>query len=167
MRRWDRGEVHGHVGALHRVETAYGTYWCEAQDLLADCADRESRVALGARVWALWIDGQWYPGTIDGQEGNLRHVSWDDGDSMWTEARNLVLLVVSPRLPRVGDRVLAQRWDGHAEIGTVEELEGGRVRVAFADGEESWMPAGSTKTSPVNPFLDDPVSGDGSGSHPL
>jgi hypothetical protein len=162
MSRWDRGEVHGHLGAIHRVETAYGTFWCEAQDLLADSPERESRLVLGARVWGLWIDGRWYPGTVDGEQGSLRHVTWDDGDSMWTEARNLVLRVASRRAPRVGDHVLAHRWDGHDAMGTVEEEEGGRVRIAFADGEEGWVPAESARVYPSNPFLDEQACGAGS-----
>src|SRR5262249_30826209 len=71
---WLAGEVTGQDGALHQVRTASGTYWCELDDLLPDLPGREQHLEDGERVWALWLDGRWYPGTIDRCQGRLRHV---------------------------------------------------------------------------------------------
>jgi hypothetical protein len=154
MRRWDRGEVQGHVGRIHRVETCYGTYWCEGQDMLVEWPEREALLVPGARVWGLWVDGRWYPGTVDRAEGHLRHVQWDDGDSMWTEARNLVILAVPAGSPAVGDVVQATRWDGRVDHGVIEETEESRCRVVFSDDETAWVPADQVKPVPANPFVE-------------
>jgi hypothetical protein len=159
MGRWDRGEVQAHVGPVHRVETAFGTYWCESDDLLVDSPRREELLVPGARIWGLWLDGRWYSGAVDGVQGPLRHVAWDDGDRMWIEARNLVLLSVEPPPPQVGRRVLAPRWDGGYEPGTVEQVEGEKFRVVFADGEDVCLAAEDLQTFPPCPFLDGPLPG--------
>ncbi len=154
MQCWERGEVQGHLGVLHRVGISYGVYWCEAEDVLPDAPEREMLFTEGARVWALWVDSRWYPGTIVAVQGPLRRVLWDDRDSMWMEARNMVLLAAPAGAPKVGERVLARRWDSSTDSGTVEEEDGGRCRVVFSDGEESWVPAEQVSALPVNPFVD-------------
>ena len=154
MERWDRGEIEAHVGFIHRVATSFGVYWCEPDDILADSPRREELFVERARVWGLWLDGRWYPGTVDGIQGPLRHVTFDDDDRMWTEARNLVVMAVESPPPRVGKRVLAPRWDGQYDAASVEQTEGGRYRVAFEDGDEAWFGADDLKTFPPNPFLD-------------
>jgi hypothetical protein len=152
MMVWLTGEVIGHEGRLHQVRTPPGVYWCEADDLLPDAPGREHDLEDGARVWALWLDGRWYPGTIDACHGRLRHVTWDDGDSMWLEPGHLVLLVTEAGDPEVGNVVVAQRWNGEYQPARVEQQDGDSYRVVFADGEESWLSADDLSTFPPNPF---------------
>src|SRR6516164_5650913 len=59
------------------------------------------------RVWAMWLDGRWYPGRVDDVEGPLRHITWDDGDSMWLDANAVVPLIVETGRPKEGALVLA------------------------------------------------------------
>ncbi|MBI4605857.1 MAG: hypothetical protein HY721_28155 [Planctomycetes bacterium] len=154
MDRWEPGEVVAHVGPVHRVETRHGVSWCESDDMIPESPQRQALLVPGARVWALWADGRWYPGTVDGVQGPLRHVTWDDGDSMWLEAGHAVVMALDASPARVGARVLAQRWDGEHQRGTVEQRDGDRFLVAFSDGEEAWVPAGDIKADPPSPFLD-------------
>ncbi|HXG10525.1 MAG TPA: tudor domain-containing protein [Gemmataceae bacterium] len=149
---WLAGEVAAHEGPLHLVRSATGNYWCEADDLLPDLPGREDALTDGARVWALWLDGRWYPGTIDGRQGRLRHVTWDDGDSMWLEPGHIVLLVAEAGEPEVGTVVVAPRWNGEHQLARVEQQDGDRFRVVFSDGEEAWVCGDELATFPPNPF---------------
>lgn len=151
---WMTGEVQRHEGPLHQVRTASGGYWCEADDLLPDLPGWEHDLNEGARVWALWLDGRWYPGTVDGRQGRIRHVTWDDGDAMWLEPTYLVLLAAEATAPEVGSVVVAQRWNGEHQPARVEQQEDDRYRVVFADGEESWVSEEDLITFPPNPFRD-------------
>ena len=151
--RWDPGEVTGHIGKVHRVETSFGVCWCEADDLLPDSEKRRKLLEAGARVWARWPDGRWFPGTIDAIEEPLRHVTWDDGDSMWIEASHAVLMPVESAEIAPGRQVIASRWDGERQLGIVEEEEGsGLFRVRFLDGEEASVSGGELRSLPPNPF---------------
>ena len=122
MSCWEKGEVTAHVGKVHRVETSYGVFWCEMDDLLVESPERLSGLTIGARVWALWVDGRWYPGTIDGSEGSLRHVAWDDGDNMWLEASHAVPMRGPAEEAAVGARVIARRWDGRCSLRSLDSL---------------------------------------------
>jgi hypothetical protein len=154
MIQWFAGEVIGHQGRLHKVETPMGAYWCEPDDLLAGAAEREAILDRGTRVWARWLDGRWYPGTVDGSQGPLRHITWDDGDSMWLEASHIVLLAGEPSEPTVGGVVVARRWDGEFQPGTLDQREGDRFHVVFRDGEEAWVTGEDLYQFPPNPFVD-------------
>ena len=136
MPLWMSGEVTGHQGQVHRVTARSGEFWCEAEDLLPDSPERARELTPGSRVWALWLDGRWFPGTVDAVEGTLRHVTWDDGDSMWLEGHQVVLLVKEKQVPVVGTVVVAQRWDGDFQPARVEAEEDGQFRVVYPDGEE-------------------------------
>ena len=152
MPLWMTGEVAGHQGQIHRVATRSGDYWCEAEDLLPDSPERARELTPGSRVWALWLDGRWFPGTVDAVEGTLRHVTWDDGDSMWLEGHQVVLLVKEKQAPEVGTVVVAQRWDGDFQPARVEAEEDGQFRVVYPDGEEAWVDEEKLQTFPPNPF---------------
>jgi hypothetical protein len=154
MGRWEPGEVKEHVGPIHRVETAFEDYWCEADDLLAESARRNDLLVMGTRVWGRWLDGFWYAGTIAGVQGSLlRRVEWDDGDNMWTENRNLVVMAIQAVTVDVGKVVLAPRWDGRYESAKVESVEGHRFRVVFEDGDEAWAGEEDVRTFLPNPFV--------------
>jgi hypothetical protein len=155
MAVWFPGEVTAHQGALHQVTTRAGDYWCEVDDLLPASEEREPALAHGVRVWALWLDGRWYPGTVDGCQGSLRHVRWDDGDRMWLPAGHAVVLAAEPDGPQVGQVVMAPHWNGEVQPARVEQEEDQRFRVVFADGEESWVSGDELQTFPPNPFLSD------------
>lgn len=149
---WSTGEVVGHQGFLHKVATPTAAYWCESDDLLPESPVRDRVLNEGTRVWALWVDGRWYPGVIDGQQGSIRHVTWDDGDAMWLEPHHIVLLATSGGVPMEGAIVLAKHWNGQMMPARVEQRDGARFRVIFQDGEEAWVPGDDLTTFPPNPF---------------
>ncbi len=151
---WMTGEVVGHQGPLHQVRTRMGEYWCESDDLVPESPERDQALQDGTRVWALWLDGRWYPGMIDGCQGRLRHVTWDDGDTMWVEAYQTVVQATGPEPPSVGSVVVARRWDGQYQPARVDQRDGPRFHVVFADGEESWVPGDDLYTFPPSPFHD-------------
>lgn len=152
MSVWMPGEVVAHQGPLHQVNTRAGQYWVESDDLLAESVDREKVLEDDTRVWALWLDGRWYPGTIDKMQGPLRHVTWDDGDAMWLDAYQTVVLAAEAEPPEEGSMVIAKRWDGEFQPARVEQKEGLRYRVAFSDGEEATIPGDDLYTFPPSPF---------------
>lgn len=153
MMYWEHGEVVAHAGPLHRVRMNLGEFWCELDDLVPASPERERSLGDGARVWARWLDGRWYPGTVDGRQGPLRHVTWDDGDAMWLDPLFMVLLV-KEGTPQVDTIALAPRWDGEYQPARIEQQEGVRYRVVFQDGEEAWVTADELRTLPAYPFLD-------------
>jgi hypothetical protein len=155
MIRWMTGEIVAHQGPLHKVKTASGEcYWCEHDDLVPEAAEREPLLQDGTKVWALWLDGRWYPGTIDGLQGSLRHVTWDDGDNMWIEAYQAVVQAAPAEPPTVGAVVLARKPEGNYQPARIDERNGPRFHVVFADGEESWVPGDDVYTFPPSPFHD-------------
>lgn len=152
---WAPGEVIERQGPLCKVRTRALEFWCEAADLVLEAPQRTRRLLDGTRVWALWLDGHWYPGTVDGAEGSLRHVTWDDGDSMWLEPAQLVVLVREAGPPQVDTVALAPRWDGNYQPARVEQQDGRRFRVVFfSDEEEAWVEREELRTFPANPFHD-------------
>ena len=151
---WEAGTVTAHVGRVHQITTPFRQFWCEAQDLLPESPRRGEALTDGTRVWAVWLDGRWYPGTVDDAEGPLRHVTWDDGDSMWLEANYIVPLVVESGRPKVGALILAKRWDGDFEPARVKDEGESEFCVAFADGEEAWVTEDDMQSFPPNPFLE-------------
>jgi|SoiMethySBSTD1v2_1073268.scaffolds.fasta_scaffold11471_7 hypothetical protein len=154
MTAWEDGEVRAHVGEIHEIVTPSGTYWCDPDDLVCSSPEREARLREGTRVWARWLDGRWYPGTVDRVEGPIRHILWDDGDSMWLQPHHAVILVAEPGPPRQGSRVLAPRWDGGVQVARVLEREGGRLRVSFSEDEDAWVAVTEVESYPENPFLE-------------
>jgi hypothetical protein len=152
---WTTGDVVAHQGKLHQVSTKTASYWCEVNDLMPESPVREQGLKDGTRVWALWLDGRWFPGVIDACEGPLRHVAWDDGDQMWLEAYQMVVMAADARSPEEGDIVLAKHWNGDVQPARVEQRDGARFKVVFRDGEESWLPGDDLTTFPPNPFMGD------------
>lgn len=151
---WTTGEVVAHEGPLHQVNTRMGAYWCEIDDLLPEATDREEVLGDGTRVWALWVDGRWYPGLVDRVQGPLRHVTWDDGDAMWLDAYQMVVMATEAKTPEEGTIVLARHPQGPKVPARVEEREGMRFRVTFPDGEEAWVPSDDVYPMPPNPFYE-------------
>jgi hypothetical protein len=152
---WSAGEIVDRQGPVFKVRTRAMEFWCDASDLIGEDPERTRRLADGTRVWALWLDGRWYPGTVDGLEGRLRHVTWDDGDSMWLEPSQMVLLVREAGPPQVDTVVLAPRWDGEYQPARVDQQDGRRYHVVFfSDEEEAWMEREALRTFPANPFHD-------------
>ena len=151
---WEAGTVTAHVGRVHQITTPFRQFWGEAQDLLPESPRRGEALTDGTRVWAVWLDGRWYPGTVDDAEGPLRHVTWDDGDSMWLEANYIVPLVVESGRPKVGALILAKRWDGDFEPARVKDEGESEFCVAFADGEEAWVTEDDMQSFPPHPFLE-------------
>jgi hypothetical protein len=149
---WSTGEVSGQQGRLYQVKTRHDAFWCELDDLVPESADRDDLLREGTRVWALWIDGRWFPGIIDAEEGRIRHVIWDDGDAMWLEPHQIVVMAAESGVPKEGTVVLTRHPDGDMQPARVEAREGMRFRVTFRDGEEKWVPGDDITTFPPNPF---------------
>lgn len=154
MRLWITGEVVAHQGRLHQVQSGSTSYWVEAQDLIPATAEREPLLTEGTRVWALWLDGRWYPGTIDDCEASLRHVTFDDGDSAWIEPWQAVLLATESAPADEGHVVMARHESGNYFPARIEQKRGAEFRVQFADGDEAWIPGDDLYTFPPSPFLD-------------
>jgi hypothetical protein len=152
MPLWATGEVVGQQGRLYQVGTKGGAYWCEGDDLLPEAPEREQALKEGTRVWALWLDGRWFPGIIDDCEGPVRRVLWDDGDCMWVDAYQAVIMAGAAVQPAEGALVFAKHWQGNIQPARVEQQDGMRYRVVFRDGEEAWFPADDLTTVPPNPF---------------
>jgi hypothetical protein len=151
---WEQGKVTAHVGRIHQVTTQFRQFWCETMDLLPESARRAEALTPDTRVWAMWLDGRWYPGRVDDAEGPLRHVTWDDGDAMWLDANTVVPLVVESGKAKEGALVLAKRWDGDFEPARVKEVTAEEVCVIFSDGEETWVSADEMQSFPPCPFLE-------------
>src|SRR5436309_806786 len=83
-------KVTAHVGRIHQVTSQFRQFWCETMDLLPESPRRAESLTPDTRVWAVWLDGRWYPGRVDDAEGPLRHVTWEDGDSMWLDPGSVV-----------------------------------------------------------------------------
>lgn len=154
MTVWEEGEVRAHRGPLHEIVTQHGMCWCDLDDVLPFSVAREQKLVIKARVWARWLDGRWYIGTIDGTQDGFRHVHWDDGDAMWLKAGHAVLLAPSSGQPRQGSSVVAPRWDGERQAAIVLERENGLLRIGFGNDEEAWVAEDEVQTCPENPFLD-------------
>jgi hypothetical protein len=154
MYRWDEGKVVAHEASLHRIETRFAEFWCEPKDLFPLGARPESFAAREQRVWAWCLDGRWYAGAVEARQGPLGYVQWDDGDAMWLDVSQVVHLALEAGPPTIGQIVLAPRWDGDSQYCKVEQLDDGRVEVAFNDGEQAWCDAGEVKTFAPNPFQD-------------
>jgi hypothetical protein len=154
MNVWAPGEVAAHAGPVHRVESDRGRFWCDPEDLLPASPERDRALVKGRRVWGLWLDGRWYPGTVAAAQDGLRRVEFDDGDSMWLETRCLVLLAAEPGTPEVGSVVVARHWNGEEMAARVEGYDDGQFRVVFRDGEEGWFPEDELMTFPPNPFFE-------------
>src|SRR5262245_17602150 len=58
---WSPGEVVQRQGALYKVRTRSLDFWCDAYDLVPEAPERTRLLRDGTRVWALWLDGRWYP----------------------------------------------------------------------------------------------------------
>src|SRR5262249_47038316 len=145
-----------HQGKLHLVGSRNGaSCWCEHDDLVPEAPERAGELAEGTRVWALWVDGHWFPGVIDGCEGPVRHVSWDDGDSMWVDIASIVVMAAEGGTRKEGALVLAKHWSGNPQPARVEQEDGHRFRVVFRDGEDAWVPRDDLTLVPPCPFNED------------
>ena len=82
----------------------------------------------------------------------MRQVLWDDGDRMWLDAYQVVVMVSKSTTPTEGSLVLAKHWRGDIQPARVEQQDGMRFRIVFRDGEEAWLPADDLTTVPPNPF---------------
>jgi hypothetical protein len=82
----------------------------------------------------------------------LRHITWDDGDSMWLDSYQVVVMATGPKMPDEGAVVLAKHPGGTMMPARIEEREGLRFRVTFADGDEGWLPIDDVYAVPPNPF---------------
>jgi len=152
MPYWSTGEVAGQQGSLYKIANRGSFYWCAADDLIPEAPERDRALQEGTRVWALWVDGRWFPGVLDDQDGPIRHVTWDDGDSMWLEPTQIVVQATGGGAPTEGAIVLAKHWNGNQMPARVEQRDGARFRIVFQDGEESWVPGDDLTTFPPNPF---------------
>ncbi len=87
---------------------------------------------IGQRVFALWDDSFYYPGTIVGMDGDDYDVRFDDGDESLVSQEELAPIEIG-----VGTRVSA-RYGGLDSYypGQVDRREGESIHIKFDDGDE-------------------------------
>ena len=105
-------------------------------------------VDVGTRVFAEWSPGAWYRGVVAELVGGmtpLALVRFDDGDSGWIEARQIVDERAGKPFPAVGERVLAAWTKSTLYPGRVSGLAGDQLDIAFDDGDRARLPASAVR----------------------
>jgi hypothetical protein len=88
----------------------------------------------GDRVLAPWEPDCLYAGRVAEVSGDQAMIQFDDGDAGWVP-----LSRVRPLAVPVRQKVFSRRRMGHVFFpGEVAAVDGDRVRVVFADGQEEW-----------------------------
>jgi len=97
----------------------------------------------GDRVLALHEDAYWYPGTVTNVDGNVLHISFDDGDRATVDSERVNKLNWG-----AGDKVEC-RWpgDGKNYPGTFVEVKGEKVRIVYDDGDKADLVVGKCRQS--------------------
>lgn len=114
-----------------------------SQAPLAPARVRPFQLTVGERVLCRWRGGpDYYAGEIMQIEGEKVLIHYDDGDEEWTSVRLLRLqrddwLPGGSRSRQVGERILAQWFDGYWYPGLVLFVEGKRLHIAFFDGDQA------------------------------
>jgi hypothetical protein len=93
----------------------------------------------GDRVWAVWNNAAFFPGTVGELNDQQVHVQFDDGDQAWVFLADLLPLDIIPGMP-----VMCRRKTGPQFFpGTIADFEGERILVQFEDGSEEWTTVSS------------------------
>jgi hypothetical protein len=101
----------------------------------------------GDRVWAPWMSGVLFVGTVDRIQEPEVHIHFADGDHGWVRLEQLIPF----RLP-VGLRVMGRWRMGNAYYpGVVAEVQGERVYVQYDDGDREWTKPAALAL-PCEPF---------------
>jgi hypothetical protein len=107
---------------------------------------RAVTVGVGDRVLCRWKGGPaYYPGEITRRDGEVIHVSYDDGDEETTLLR-LARLERDDWFPpgalagvKEGDRVLACWYDQNWYPGVIVSVSGKRIHVLYDDGDQAMV----------------------------
>jgi hypothetical protein len=110
----------------------------------------------GDRVWAIWQNSAFFPGTVDRLRNEEAHIRFDDGDHAWVRLDQLMPLDIP-----VGLRVMA-RWKmgGNFFPGTIIEVRGNRIHIAYDDGDKEWTTPAALAL-PLQPMAPGGSSGNG------
>ncbi len=111
---------------------------------LAGCG-KGKEPGVGSVVKAPWSGGGMYPGKIKTRYGKLAEIDFDDGDHGWTEVTAMQPAGTPQPTPSdscafaVGAKVRAP-WSRTMSMfdGTVDQVHGKLVHVAFDDGDRGW-----------------------------
>lgn len=115
-------------------------------------------VTAGDRVevkW--WKDKLYYPATVTGRSGDNITIRWEEGGTVGeTPISQIRLKLLHPEGRQVGEAVLG-RWEpnGYWYPGKITEIAGGKYRVVYDAGDESWLPA--EQVLPYLPTFSDQV----------
>jgi hypothetical protein len=119
-----------------------------------------SQLKKGDRVWAPWMGGVLFVGTVAGIRNEEAEIHFDDGDKGWVRLDQL-----SPFEAREGMRVMS-RWKMGQQYfpGVVTKVSGNRVYIHYDDGDEEWTTPAALAI-PSNPGGPDarPIGGGGPG----
>lgn len=140
--RWYPGEIDRRFGQVWHVAFDDGDQAWLAPDRIRS-TDRS--IVKGPRAMARWNDGKWYQGVIDQERHGLAHLSFDDGDEMWTESDKVVRESdpaddQNGRLS-VGAKVTARWSDGRWYGGVLDDRFGPIWHIKYDDGDEAWLTA--------------------------
>jgi hypothetical protein len=144
---WYPGVVLANNGEQYRVVMDNGN-----QVLVNGERMRPVELEVGDKVLSRWKGGpDYYPGEIVRQNGEVIHVSYEDGDEETTSVR-LVRLQRDDWLPPIemgnvqeGDRILGCWIDLNWYPGVVLSVEGKRVHMLFDDGDQALITPDKTR----------------------
>ena len=88
----------------------------------------------GTRVWAHWMSGALFVGTV--LEANKRegHIQFDDGDAGWVKLELLFPLILVPDMRIMGRRKMGMSW----YPGTITEIAEKAIYIRYDDGKTEW-----------------------------
>ncbi len=92
-----------------------------------------AEIPAGTRVAAIWKNGAYYPGTVQGLVEGGYAIAYDDGDQ-WVAPRNRVLPMTQSGV-QVGDHVLAVWKNGKMYPGRVSAVSPGGATISWDDGD--------------------------------
>lgn len=110
----------------------------------SDQPDATSPLGLGHSVMARWTDMFWYHAVVDGQRGDLRHITFRDGFEMWCDPAEITTTADNASSDVDGQSLdLCQQVevlcpDGQWRPGMIDALYGRIWHVSFHDGIQSW-----------------------------
>ncbi len=112
--------------------------WAERVEVSAQTDTPEGEAATwrsGMKVRGQWVDGRWYPGTIDRRFGSVWHVAFDDGDQAWLAPDRIK---PSEQVGAKGPRAMARWTNGKWFQGVIDQERHGLVHIVFDDGDKMW-----------------------------
>ena len=91
-------------------------------------------IRAGDRVWAPWLAGGYFVGTVDRIQGDEAHIHFDDGDQGWVR-----LDQITPCEIVVGLRILGRWKMGNQYFpGVIDKVVAEKIHIVYDDGDKEW-----------------------------